>query len=207
MPTMQRLLFAATMWAAIWCWATVDSQAATLNVDSSGQLTGATNVDVGGSLYTVTFVAGNCIANFSGCDSASDFAFNSKSAADAAAQALLDQVFIGAFDSAPEDTFGCGSPAPFGGCAALVPYGFGALPESVIATAAFNWASIDFIFDAATFRNDVYGGDGLTDTVVYAQFAAAAVPLHPSIVAQITGLGLLVLLVWRRKRKNATAIA
>jgi hypothetical protein len=193
------------MLAATSCWATVGSQAATLNVDGSGQLTGATNVDVGGSLYNVTFVAGNCIANFSGCDSASDFAFNSKSAADAAAQALLDQVFIGAFDSAPENTFGCGSPAPAGGCSALVPYGFGLLPESVIATAAFNWANPDFIFDAEVFRSNVYGGDGPEDTIVYAQFTA--VPLHPSIVAQIAGLGLLVLLAWRKKRKTATAVA
>ena len=35
----------------------------------------------------------------------------------------------------------------------------------------------------------------------------AAVPLHPSIIAQLTGLGLLGLLVWRRKRKGAALAA
>lgn len=36
----------------------------TLIIDGGGQLTGATGVDVGGTLYDVTFMDGTCIAMF-----------------------------------------------------------------------------------------------------------------------------------------------
>jgi hypothetical protein len=44
------------------------ASAATLIVDSNGILTGATGVNVGGTLYDVEFVDGSCIALFDGCD-------------------------------------------------------------------------------------------------------------------------------------------
>ena len=82
------------------------------------ELTGASNVDVGGTLYDVTFEDGTCIEVFSGCnDAAEDFAFTTSANAQLAAQALLDQVFLdpnssggGApdhFDSIPDKTLGC----------------------------------------------------------------------------------------------------
>jgi hypothetical protein len=94
--------------------------AATLNV-SGGQLLGASGVDVGGSLFDVAFVDGTCITLFSGCDSASDFTFNSADAL-LASQALLDQVFLDgafSFDTDPELTVGCGSTSL---CRAMTPY-------------------------------------------------------------------------------------
>ena len=98
------------------------STAATLNV-VGGQLLGASNVDVDGSLYNVEFLDGTCIALFRGCDSAADFAFNSETDALGAAQALLDQVFLdvaaGDFDTFPNLTNGC-IVSLF--CAALLPY-------------------------------------------------------------------------------------
>ena len=79
-----------------------EAQAAViLNVDGSGQLIGAQNVDVGGTLYDVEFVDGTCIALFDACDDLSDFTFTTAAAAHLASTALLDQVFIGAFDDFP----------------------------------------------------------------------------------------------------------
>jgi hypothetical protein len=66
------------------------ASAAVLNV-SGGQLLGAHNVDVLGTLYDVTFLNGTCIDLFSGCDEPSDFAFNTQASATAAGQALLDR--------------------------------------------------------------------------------------------------------------------
>lgn len=87
------------------------SAAATLIIDSSGRLIGATGIDVGGSLYDASFREGTCIALFHGCDEAHDFEFQTQTAALLASQALLDQVLIdgdlGLFDSDPLATFGC----------------------------------------------------------------------------------------------------
>lgn len=99
--------------------------AATLTVNS-GILTGATNVDVGGTFYDVTFIGGTCAAVFTGCDDpATDFTFTTQASALVAAQALVDQVFLdvlglGNFDSTPALTSGC--TAPFT-CTVVTPSG------------------------------------------------------------------------------------
>ncbi len=83
--------------------------AAILQIDN-GQLTGANEVDIDGTLFNVQFVDGTCIALFSGCDSVADFDFQTQARATQASQALLDQVFldgIGRFDSQPILTNGC----------------------------------------------------------------------------------------------------
>ena len=86
--------------------------AATLDV-VSGQLMGASGVDVGGTLYDVQFLDGTCIDLYNGCDQVSDFTFQTEAAAGLAAQALLDQVFLdldddlNGFDSFPQLTNGC----------------------------------------------------------------------------------------------------
>jgi len=86
------------------------AEAVSLNV-SGGQLLGAFDVDVNGTLYDVVFVEGTCIDVFTGCDETSDFDFATSADAQSAAQALLDQVLLdgaqGTFDSDPELTFGC----------------------------------------------------------------------------------------------------
>ena len=68
------------------------AQAATLNV-VGGQLLGASDVLVDGSLYNVEFLDGTCIDLYNGCDDVSDFTFQTEAAALLAAQALLLQVF------------------------------------------------------------------------------------------------------------------
>lgn len=88
------------------------AEAITWNV-VGGRLVGASNVDVGGALYDVAFMGGTCIALYSGCDAASDFPFPTGALAQAASQALLDQVLIdgpaGSFDSDPSLISGCAS--------------------------------------------------------------------------------------------------
>lgn len=91
------------------------------------QLIGATDVDVNGVLYDVTFADGPCTAIFSGCNEASDFDFATDVEAEAAAQALLDQVFLNAparflFDTDPLRTRGCDELLS-GACGITIPYG------------------------------------------------------------------------------------
>jgi hypothetical protein len=103
------------------------STAATLNIDVNGKLVGASGVNVGGTLYSVQFMEGTCISLFSGCDSTTDFTFQTQADAVGAVQSLLDQVFIdglfGNFDSVPARTFGC---VDLRVCSALTPFGVGA---------------------------------------------------------------------------------
>ena len=93
----------------------------TLQVNASGILTGAKNVDVGGTLYDVAFTDGTCDSLFSGC-TISGFTFKTELAAKTAGQALLDQVFIdgsqGMFDTSPL-TNGCTDSLV---CTAIIPY-------------------------------------------------------------------------------------
>lgn len=67
--------------------------AATLTLDATGRLLGATGVNVGGVNYDVSFRDGSCIELFGGCDALSDFAFNTPEQVYAASLALVDQVF------------------------------------------------------------------------------------------------------------------
>ena len=75
-----RLLITALM--LVMGFATV--QAATPTLSGAG----ATNVDVNGTLYDVSFTNGSCISLFTGCDEISDFTFQDQTAADAAKVSL-----------------------------------------------------------------------------------------------------------------------
>ena len=65
------------------------ADAATLLVSGSGILTGATGVNVEGTLYDVEFVDGTCAALFDGCDSVNDFTFSTEADALVASQRCL----------------------------------------------------------------------------------------------------------------------
>ena len=109
-------------------------------VDNNGQLVGATDVDVNGTLYTVTFSKGNCIDEFGGCDSPTDFDFDNQTDAEAAANALSNTVFVGAFDSDPTLQNGCDN---FGVCGIFTPYGFSGQPPNtnLVVAAFYNYPS------------------------------------------------------------------
>jgi len=92
--------------------------------DASGNLLGAENVLVDGTLYDVAFSDGTCIALYKGCDEPSDFIFSTRSLADLASRALLDTVFIDIvsgkfFDTQHTLTNGC-STGIF--CYVMTPY-------------------------------------------------------------------------------------
>lgn len=94
------------------------AQAALLQVNPSGLLTGATGVVVDGASYDVEFrygqsLAGTCVEAFGSCAVGQVFTFSTQSAARAASQALLDQVFTGTFDVNLKLTAGCDSASLF----------------------------------------------------------------------------------------------
>lgn len=189
----------------------VDARAAAiLEVDGSGELTGARDVDIGGDLFDVEFVDTSCSAAFDGCDASSDFAFTSESDALAAAQALLDQVFVdstsGSFDSLAASTFGCNNATS---CEAAIPFTPFVLPTSVPIALAKNCTSF-FVCDGttgkdSTFTRSISRSDDLSgdDFTVYARFEPSSVsePLSVPEPGTLTlmGLGLVGLAaVWRR---------
>lgn len=93
--------------------------AVTLRTNSSGQLTGAEGVDVGGTLYDVTFAEGTCASVYGACET-SNFDFKSASDALNAARALVSQVYVGQYDTDVRHIFGCGGATAF--CDTYVPF-------------------------------------------------------------------------------------
>jgi len=106
-----------------------------------GILVGANGVDVGGTLYDVTFMDGTCQALFGGCDATSDFVFQDAAAGLVASQALLNQVLIdgpaGLFDTFPAHTQGCDSQAL---CMIWTPVSLSG--STVTAISVFNYSMI-----------------------------------------------------------------
>jgi hypothetical protein len=78
------------------------ARATPILIESSGNLMGATGVDVNGSLFDVSFVNGSCNSLYGGCNEVTDFVFTSQTMADAAGAALLGQVLNGAADTTIE---------------------------------------------------------------------------------------------------------
>jgi hypothetical protein len=131
------------------------SAAPILQVDGTGKLTGAIGVNVNGSLYDVQFVEGKCNDLFSGCDQPSDFVFATQAAADLASTALLNDVFVGIYDSDPTKILGCLSSTL---CNAYTPY----LKDGndVLVSVATNFpSSTDTISHSSLVRNSDLTGD------------------------------------------------
>ena len=165
------------------------ADALTVNV-SGGQLLGASDVDVGGLLYSVTFQDGSCAALYSGCDEASDFAFTTAAEAEAAAQALLDQVFLdsafGTFDSDPELTPGIESTT----------LGVTLTPYAVTGTTAFGFGTLnrggttlDSILSGTFSATDVSTSTIFTYAVWIPTPVSAPVPLPPAVLMLLAALG------------------
>lgn len=72
---------------------TSEATGASLNV-LGGQLVGASNVDVGGASYDLSFQENSCRLLFTGCEDAADFTLPTAPEAEAAGYALLNQVFV-----------------------------------------------------------------------------------------------------------------
>jgi len=106
-------------------WLSTAQAATILHVNASGVLTGASGVDVNGTLYDVSFRDGDCQAALGACTSG-NLVFTTLQDAHDAAQALLDQVFLdgaaGMFSSNPELIFGCPGAQAASVCYVDTPY-------------------------------------------------------------------------------------
>lgn len=167
------------------------AQAAMLQVSAGGELTGALGVNVGGTLFNVQFVEGTCAALFSGC---SDFAFTTEASADQASQELLNQVFLGTFDTQPSLTIGCELSTV---CGALTP--FGVIEGEVLLSSANN-----SVVEVGDIVADVFLGPG-TNTTMLSNFVFARWSLAQTVPASAPGaLSLMALglvgLAWSRRR-------
>ena len=139
----------------------------TLLVDGSGMLTGASHVDVGGTFYDVTFEDGTCNALFDNCAA---FAFTTYRAANAAGQALLDQVFVdgpsGPFASKAGLTRGCQDTSA---CFAFIPVEFNPVYGYAYGTSVANGFG-----DAGSERGlGTFGAPPASDTASQSNFTYA----------------------------------
>lgn len=159
--------------------------AATLNI-VGGQLMGASDVEVGGALFDVSFMDGTCVGLFSGCDEVSDFAFSTESDAIAAAEALLDQIMqdgpLGMFDNQPDlvngiDDVNVGR--------IYTPYGFGLTGQLLLAR------TVNTVIETSDQAELVTSFNPLSDTFNSSQIAyslwspSAVVVVDPGPVAPV----------------------
>jgi len=178
------------------------SQALTRDV-VGGQLLGASGVIVNGVSYDVQFLDGTCAALFSGCDADSDFDFPNQAVANAAAQALLDQVFLdvaaGMFDSDPSLTNGCTNTS---NCTSHIPYS--APFQHVV---ALNYFPLSISPDQ-TGTNAVNPNNDLTTVInwnfaKFTQSQVSPVPIPAIFPIFAAVMGLFGIVGWRRRRRAA----
>ncbi len=181
--------------------------AVTYNIQG-GKLTGASGVLVEGKKYDVSFVDGTCTTVYGKCD-AINFAFNSKTGATLAAQALLDQVFVdgtaGQFDSDSTLTAGCNDES---GCEVLIAYAAGFGDDTPLLTfqsvAAINRDANDPTQDQVTDAPPTFDAFSNTSTnraQTFARFTlASAVPEPATWALMLAGFGLVGYVTRRRSR-------
>lgn len=185
------------------------ARSALLNVDTGGNLLGAQDVNVAGvGLFDVAFAEDSCANLFPDCNDASDFHLANQTEVGAAAQALLDQVFINdgplrLFDDDPTLTFGCGA-SSFGlGCNVMIPFG-NLLPNGRIPIGSAvnrNQLQTDTIINSGSIGPSF--NSAASETHVFAIFTAASSSPTSSVPEPagllLVGAGLAALTALRRR--------
>lgn len=183
------------------------SFSAVLNVEN-GILLGATNVNVNGSLYDVSFIDGSCINLFDGCADLSDFFFTDVASGQAANLALLQQVLIdssaGEFDSNPALTNGCN----FSFCDIFSPVG-DVFPNSTTLSIVFLRNFIDDSSDFGTGSGTAIRAADFTpidafDTKTYAIWSGSTISEVPIPGASWLFFSGLISLIGLSKRKSVS---
>ena len=181
------------------------SASAAMLIVEDGQLMGADDVDVNGTLYDVLFLDGAAEELFSA--NGDDFAFTSLETADIASQSLLDQVLLdddsGLFDSAPETISGISS-ADYS--LILTPYGY-----SPRGSGTGYYVDCSMIYNSTSIEDSIYSNniDPVYDTengqsgeiYVWAAWSEAAPVPIPGAV-WLLGSGILGMIGIRRKIKH-----
>ena len=175
-------------------------------LDSNGTLTSARNVDVDGILYDVEILDGSCNGLFMGCDAAL-FEFQTAEAAEAASQALMEQVLLdtsdGFFDSIPNLTHGC--EASSDDCLIFTLFGRASFNTQI----ALGAGAVNYSVET---RDFVFSGGGLdaavpTDaaaSVAIAKWSRSATNMIPeSSTIALTALGVALLLIFAGARRTA----
>ena len=181
------------------CFATGSLAATTGWVVESNKLVGATNVNVGGTLYDVTFADGSCISLFGGCTNSS-FVFSTYAQAYAANTALSNSVFLdvpaGNFNSVPELTAGCSMGI---GCTVLTPYSL--VGANVYYASVDNTPGIGFI--SGTHEGFYVVPSYSTNTwndKTFAVWSVSPVPEPETYAMLLAGLGVMGFIARRRKQ-------
>jgi hypothetical protein len=154
------------------------SFAAIILVDSNGQLTGANDVQIGSGFFNVEFIDSSCNLIFGDCIPA-NFDFDNLADAQAAAQALLDQVFLdgplGNFDSDPGLTAGCEGSSI---CFAIIPVELNLSQGTFFGAFSINNnGARNDVVDQSTFAITGVGSDfALSSFNTFARFTPTQVP-------------------------------
>jgi len=164
----------------------------------TGQLVGATGVDVDGILYDVAFVEGSCVTLIAGCDGNGSFLFTQAGAV-LAAQALIDQIFsLAPYTTNPSLISGCSSTVI---CYVITP--FALVPGGVdIARVMVRALISEKVQILAAWNKNV--STGTLGKSVYAVWSLSAVPLPAAVWlfgSALVGLGL----VGRRRKQFSGA--
>lgn len=169
----------------------MEGRAAAILTDGANQLVGATGVAINGAFYDVTFVDSSCVLLFSGCDAGSDLDFQHQTSAQAAGQAIMDQIYTpnAFYDLNPEQTTGV---IDFSIGAIVIPYGIPVVSGNLDVVQVLNYGGIndssDTVMNCLSCLNE-NDDTGNHDRRVYALFnEVGTVPLPGSWLLFLGGL-------------------